>query len=144
MQGCMFCDQESKHEAPSNMIAQNEYATAVMADDFREGHCVVNVKRHIQSISELTPEEYNGLFEIIVKVSKALEKKYSIDKTYIMSVSDGPGGHIHFHMIPKHKNLPSIGVYWINKMKEAEPPRKPSAAQQNSLAKEVREIIDNS
>jgi diadenosine tetraphosphate (Ap4A) HIT family hydrolase len=139
MKGCMFCDQESKKEPPANVVAQNEYATAVMADFLREGHCVVNVKRHIESISELTPKEYNGLFEIIVKVSKAIEKKYNIKKVYLYTISDGVA-HIHFHMLPKHANLPSMMVY-MDKLKEVEKPKQPTPAEQNALAKEIREIM---
>jgi diadenosine tetraphosphate (Ap4A) HIT family hydrolase len=141
MKGCMFCDQESNKNAPENVVAQNEYATAVLAGFLREGHCVVNLKRHIESISELTPKEYNGLFEIIVKVSKAIEKRYNIQKVYLYTISDGVT-HLHFHMLPKHPNLPSMMVY-MNKLKETENPKPPTPAEQNATAKEIRELINN-
>jgi diadenosine tetraphosphate (Ap4A) HIT family hydrolase len=140
MKGCMFCEQQVKGD-PANVIIQNDYAVATMADDLREGHFVINIKNHRESVSELTPEEYNGFFEIVVKVSKAVEKKYNIKKVYMVTIADGVP-HLHFHMIPKHPNLPSLGVYVLEGIRKAEGKRNPTPEHQVALAKEIRGMIE--
>ena len=49
MEGCPACESWDK-EHP-NMILENEFARAFASDSFREGHCIVSVKRHMISPS---------------------------------------------------------------------------------------------
>ena len=77
------------------------------------------------------------------KVSKALEKKYDCEKTYLLSIGDMVE-HIHFHLIPKHRDKCSMGVYCFGKLFEVEGERKPSDSDLNALANEIKGIIENS
>ena len=70
----MFCDLVTKQNL-NNLILENSYAKAVVQDYFREGHCTIILKKHKKSVSEIDANEYNSIFELIIKVSKALEKK---------------------------------------------------------------------
>lgn len=142
MQGCVFCDLMSKKNL-KNLILENRHAKAVVSDYFREGHCTVILKKHKKSISEINTNEYNSIFELIVKVSKALEKKYNCEKTYLLSVGDQVE-HLHFHLIPKHKDKCSMGVYCFLKLFEAEGERKPSEAKLKTLADDIKQIIESS
>jgi diadenosine tetraphosphate (Ap4A) HIT family hydrolase len=126
-----------------NLILENRHAKAVVSDYFREGHCTVILKKHKKSISEINTNEYNSIFELIVKVSKALEKKYNCEKTYLLSVGDQVE-HLHFHLIPKHKDKCSMGVYCFLKLFEAEGERKPSEAKLKTLADDIKQIIESS
>jgi diadenosine tetraphosphate (Ap4A) HIT family hydrolase len=117
---------------------------AVAYDSFREGHCVVYLKRHVISVSSVEPGEYVSFFDLIAKVSRALEKKYGARKTYAFTVGDSNKfQHLHFHLLPKHRNLPSWGVYAIQKMHETEPKRNPTENDQKILADELRNMINN-
>lgn len=140
-EGCPSCEMIQKGNV-SNIILENEKALAVATDSYREGQCLVFVKRHIQTISDMEPEEYNAAFELVTKVSKALEEKYSARKTYLLAIGDGNiYQHVHFHLIPKHRDLPSMGVYCFQKLWEAEPPREPSEARQKALADELKGLV---
>jgi diadenosine tetraphosphate (Ap4A) HIT family hydrolase len=141
MEGCPTCENWGKEQ--SNIIMENAHARAVFVDAYREGHSLVFVKRHIQSISAIEPDEYHSVFDLITKVSKALEKKYSARKTYLITVGDSDKfQHLHFHLIPKHRNLPSMGVYCFQKLWEVEPPRKTPDAEKMALAREIKGIIE--
>jgi len=142
MPGCPVCDSLAQGNL-TNLIIENRHAVALASDSFTEGHCVVDLKKHKKSVSEIDMDEYNSICEIIIKVSKALEKKYDCDKTYLLSIGDKVE-HIHFHLIPKHKDKCSMGVYCFDRLQEVEGVRKPSDSELNALAGEIRKIIDSS
>ena len=141
MESCPFCD-VVKQRNENSQIMHNRHAVALVDDSFREGHCAIILKRHIKSISEIDMSEYNSLFELITKVSKALEKKYDCEKTYLLSIGDRVE-HFHFHLIPKHKDKCSMGVYCFEKLWEAEGLRHPSDTERKVLANEIKAIIEN-
>jgi diadenosine tetraphosphate (Ap4A) HIT family hydrolase len=126
----------------SNLILENRHAKALFEDYFREGHCTVILKKHKKSISEVDLDEYNSISELIIKVSRALEKKYNCEKTYLLSIGDQVE-HVHFHLIPKHKDKLSMGEYCFVKLFEAEGKRNTPAAELQILADEIKSIIKN-
>jgi diadenosine tetraphosphate (Ap4A) HIT family hydrolase len=143
MEGCPTCEWLLKADDP-NIIIQNEYALAEAVDAWREGHCVIFLKRHVISVSGIEPNEYTSVMELVAKVSKALETKYGARKTYVVSIGDSnKWQHFHFHLLPKHRNLPSYGVYAVQKLNEAEPLRNPASEQQKALADELRKIMQS-
>lgn len=144
IEGCPTCEWLRKSDS-GDVILQNEHALALASDEWREGHCIVYLKRHVVSISGIEPDEYGSVMELIAKVSKALEAKYSTRKTYIVSVGDSnKWQHFHIHLLPKHRTLPSYGVYAVQKLNESEPLRHSSPEQKKSLADEIRTMIAGS
>jgi histidine triad (HIT) family protein len=135
---CPFCVLTGSDDL-SNLILENDLALAIAEGYFREGHCTVIAKRHITSISEMTEDEWRDVTALIAEVSKALETKYQCDKTYLLSIGDKVN-HLHFHLIPKHKDLCSMGVYCFHALFEAEGERYPCEAEQKILADEIRSI----
>lgn len=142
MQGCFLCDLVEKEDL-NNLIIENRHAKAIVEDYFREGHCTIFPKKHKKSISEIDINEYNSIFELVIKVSQALEKKYDCEKTYLLSIGDKVE-HIHFHLIPKHKDKCPMGIYCFEKLHEVEGKRKTSDSELNALANEIKKIIESS
>ena len=119
MDDCMFCDWMKNNEL-KHILLEDDYAIAVLAEEpFRMGQCIVWVKRHITSISEVSPEENASVFSMITKISKVLEHHYRAEKTWLLSIGDQIR-HIHYHLIPKIDGQISIGYYSFIKMMEAE------------------------
>lgn len=140
MEGCPTCENWGKER--SDIIIENDLAKATFSDYFREGHCVVTVKRHMISPSSMNAEEHIAVFDLITKVSKALEEKYGARKTYVLMIGDSnKWQHLHFHLIPKHRYLPSMGVYTFQKLAEDEATRDTPEDVRAGLAKEIRELI---
>ena len=89
-----------------------------------------------------SPVGIAAVFDLITKVSKALEEKYSARKTYVLMIGDSnKWQHLHFHLIPKHRYLPSMGVYTFQKLAEDEPTRDTPDDVRAGLATEIRELI---
>ncbi len=142
MEGCPACESVIKGSQPG-IILQNDFAVAFASGRFREGHCIVTLKRHVISVSQVEPHEYSAFFDLIARVAGALEKNYSARKTYVFTVGDSDKWqHLHFHLLPKHRGLPSWGVYAIQKMHESEPLKNPGEADQQALAEELRNMIN--
>ena len=119
MEECPFCDYD-KPDKSVRVITANEHAFSVVNKvPFRKGHCTVIIKRHIISVSELTTEEFHSIGDLISKMSRAMEKYYKAEKTYILSIGDKVN-HFHIHLIPKFKGQKSMGVYCFENLLEAE------------------------
>jgi diadenosine tetraphosphate (Ap4A) HIT family hydrolase len=143
MEGCPTCENWDKES--SNIILENNLARATFFDSFREGHCIVWVKRHIISPSSLNADEHAAVFDLITKVSKALEEKYNARKTYLIMIGDSNKfQHLHFNLIPKHRDLPSMGVYCVQKLFEVEPERNTPDSEKEAVATELRAMIESS
>jgi diadenosine tetraphosphate (Ap4A) HIT family hydrolase len=134
---CLFCQLIEKNDL-WGLISENDRAVASAEGYFREGHCMVITKRHITSISEMTKDEWSDVTALIATVSKTLEAKYECEKTYLLSIGDQVS-HLHFHLIPKHKDLCSMGEYCFHALFKAEGERSPSEMEQKLLADEIRE-----
>jgi len=68
---CFFCEMLASGK-PANQIMENEFAFALFEGYYREGHCTVVPRRHIEAFSQMRPEEYAPTFDLIVRVSRAL------------------------------------------------------------------------
>ena len=139
MNDCYFCNMIEKNQI-DNLIIENDYAFATGENYFREGHCTVVVKKHIESISDIESDGYFSVFDLIKKVSKALEKKYDCEKTYLLSIGDEVN-HLHFHLIPKHKDKSSMGVYCFQKLVETEGKPEPSDSEKSLLVNQLKGYI---
>ncbi len=135
---CGFCERGA--DKRSDLIAENDYAFALFEGYYREGHCVVVVKRHIESISAMRPEEYAPTFDLIARVSKALERHYGVDKCYLLSIADMTF-HTHFHLIPKHRNLVGMGKYCFRVLEVIEGYKNTPQDERDRMAKVVRALV---
>ena len=140
MPDCLLCDR-IKNEKLDNLIMENEHAMVTFIDETREGQCLIFTKNHKKSMTEMDTDEWNSVAELIKKVSRALEKKYDCEKTYLLCISDKVE-HIHFHIIPKHKNLKSMGYYCFAKVWEEEGKRETPKAELRARAEEIKKLIE--
>ena len=140
MPDCYCCDLVENKKL-DNLIMENEHAMVTFIDETREGQCLVFTKKCRKSMTEMDMDEWRSVAELIQKVSRALEKKYDCEKTYLLCISDMVA-HIHFHIIPKHKDLVSMGEYCFRKVWEAEGKRETPDAEKQAKAKEIKSIID--
>jgi histidine triad (HIT) family protein len=123
-----------------NLILENEYALAVFGGYYREGHCTVIPKRHIEAFSQMRPEEYGPTFDLIARVSGALERHYNVRKTYMLAIADMVY-HTHFHLIPKHANLIGMGKYSFRVLEVIEGYRNTPKEEQERMAKVISGLI---
>ena len=136
---CSFCE-KLREGSFSNLIIENDHALAVFGGFYREGHCTVWVKRHIEAFSGIKPEEYAPIFDLITKVSRALEQHYGVEKTYLLSIADLVY-HTHFHLIPKHPDLMSMGRYSFRVLDAIEGYKNTPQDEQDRMAGVISSLI---
>ncbi len=72
-----------------------------------KGWLVIVSKRHVESLHELTKEEFHEFADLLEKTTKILFQTLDCEKEYAMCLAEAEHfNHIHFHIVPKPKNLP--------------------------------------
>ena len=100
---CIFCRQPE-----TEVICENELARAFF-DKFpvNEGHVLITPKRHAETFFDATKEELAAINQLIFKVRKILDERYSPDGYNIGVNVNCAGGqtifHLHVHVIPRYE-----------------------------------------
>lgn len=73
------------------------------------GHIMIDLKRHVPSLGDMTLEEAKAFGMIMARVSNAIRKTESAEHIYA-AVSGNSVPHLHMHIIPRYPNTPE--EYW--------------------------------
>lgn len=68
-----------------------------------KGRCIVASKKHVDDISDLTPEECAAFMADVRHVAAAVHKAFSPDKINFGAYGDTMH-HLHFHLVPKYSD----------------------------------------
>jgi diadenosine tetraphosphate (Ap4A) HIT family hydrolase len=107
------------------------------------GWLVLVVRRHIESMDELTDPEAVELGRLIRRVSFALTQVTGCVKTYVIQFADtAEHPHVHFHIIPRLADLPEdrrgTQIFGYLNVPEQE---RVSQEVMNAISVKVREIL---
>ena len=69
------------------------------------GYVMIDIKRHVPGLAELTDEEAKAFGLITSRVSKALKESEGAEHIYTF-VSGNGVPHMHMHIIPRYPNTP--------------------------------------
>lgn len=106
---CRLTKKRDSGEAPlwDSIIRTNYFDVVHAFNTSLLGWIVLVVRRHIESVDELTEDEASELGKLIRNVSAALRTILGCSKTYIMQFAEKQGHHhVHFHIVPRMKNMP--------------------------------------
>ena len=107
---CLTCKSLSgeKRISPGPFIYESKFWIVEHAYPTKlKGWLVIVLKRHCKALHELNKEEFIELGEITYKVVKALHEVLGTEKEYSVCFAEKEYfNHIHFHMIPRSKDLP--------------------------------------
>lgn len=100
---CVFCghDATQKHH---EVYEENGVYMTVPAYAYIDGHLVVIPRRHVKSVKELTPSEWETMRKMFYLAKKMIRDTHGIKGMQIVQ-KDGASAqstveHIHFHCIP--------------------------------------------
>lgn len=107
---CFICE---KHKGniivPGGAIYEDElvYVGHVHWDSEETylGYVMIDIKRHVPGLAELTDEEAKAFGLITSRVSKALKASEGAEHIYTF-VSGNGVPHMHMHIIPRYENTP--------------------------------------
>lgn len=72
------------------------------------GWMVLIVRRHIESISDLTPDEASELGTLLQQVATALQAITGCVKSYVIQFAEAAEHpHVHFHVVPRMADQPA-------------------------------------
>ena len=66
------------------------------------GRCIVMLKRHIEDLFEISPDERDELFQIVPLLKESLNKSFNPDMLNYTSLGNEVQ-HLHLHVIPRYK-----------------------------------------
>lgn len=100
---CVFCDHDTS-QPQHEIYAENGVYMTVPAYAYIDGHLLVIPRRHIRSVKELTPEEWETMRKMFYLAKKMIRDVYGIKGMQIVQ-KDGRDAqstveHLHFHCVP--------------------------------------------
>lgn len=100
---CVFCDHD-KTEKHHEIYEENGIYMTVPAYAYIDGHLLVIPRRHVRSVKELTPEEWETMRQMFYLAKKIIRKVHGIKGMQIIqkdgSTSQSTVEHLHFHCVP--------------------------------------------
>lgn len=119
MKNCLFCSVEDDLE--QKIIMSNQYCMFLQEpQEVLIGSGVIVPKEHRETVFDLTKDEWNATFELLLEVKMYLDSKYKPQGYNIGWNVGNVGGqeifHAHLHVIPRFKDEPMSGKgirYWL-------------------------------
>ena len=106
--GCLFCALlKPGDDARRYVLERAPQAFLVLnAFPYNSGHAMVAVNRHVGTVTKLTEKERIGLFAMVSRAERAIEKVYKPEgMTLGINIGRGAGagvvGHLHVHLVPR-------------------------------------------
>jgi diadenosine tetraphosphate (Ap4A) HIT family hydrolase len=131
----------SCHHAATGEVFQNEAivyedaAFSVKLDPYprTRGHTIVVYKPHREDISELNDAEAAALFQLCVRLVRALKQSLGAEKVYLNTMCDGGINHLHVQLFPRYAGDPIGSTRFVA-------PRSP-LADGPETAKKIRDAL---
>lgn len=119
MKNCLFCSVEDDLE--QKIIMSNQYCMFLQEPQkVLIGSGLIVPKEHRETVFDLTKDEWNATFELLLEVKMYLDSKYKPQGYNIGWNVGNVGGqeifHAHLHVIPRFKDEPMSGKgirYWL-------------------------------
>jgi diadenosine tetraphosphate (Ap4A) HIT family hydrolase len=133
MAECEFC------ASPGGPVVwQNELCRVVRVDEpDYPGFCRVILNRHARELTDLGPEEREGLMRVVYAVEAAIRETLGADKMNVASLGNMTP-HVHWHVIPRFaddRHFP--GPIWAAPRRESAVPAE-RIARAEGVARAIR------
>ena len=105
---CVFC-KIIAGKIPTRVIMENEKAMALLdAFPLAAGHTLIIPKLHYAKVQEMSIEDARAVFEIIWKVTSAVEEGSQVNASIIAIHNGSEAGqevpHVHVHIVPRRRD----------------------------------------
>ncbi len=129
---CYSCTREEAADQPPHerVVVTDHWRVAHAFDTSLPGWLVVLPRRHLLSLSELTPAAAAELGPLLSGLTTALEQVTGCAKTYVLLLAEAEGfAHLHLHVVPRMPDQPTEerGPRIFARLGRPEPERVPVA-----------------
>lgn len=119
MSSCPFCEIIEKR-SPAEVVYETEHTLAFFpTEPATRGHTMVIPKSHVESILDFHTADSPELFEVVLKVSRALNEVLQPEGMNIITsageVASQSVPHLHIHLVPRWSN-DAVGEIWPPKV----------------------------
>ncbi len=110
------CDIFEKWKAEENLLRMyNYWIVCVRAKQPTLGSCLIILKRHAESFSDVSQEEITEFLDIVKDLERGLNNAFSPELIQYF-VLRGTDKHFHFHVLPRYqKEQKFSGDEWTDK-----------------------------
>ena len=118
---CVFC-KIIAGKISTRVIMENEKAMALLdAFPLSAGHTLVIPKLHYAKVQEMSIEDARAVFEIIWKVTSAVEEGSQVNASIIAIHNGSEAGqevpHVHVHIVPRRRDDGAGAIHSMFKTK---------------------------
>jgi histidine triad (HIT) family protein len=148
MDGCFICDKhEDMGSVPGGVIAQDEHVVLShlplvtpqgKAESVYLGRLLVEPRRHVEELGELTADEAASLGRMAARAAAALRDPGGAEHVYAAVISDAVK-HIHLHLLPRYPGTPR--EYWWVRLDEWPDAPMGGAGDVSALADRLRQAF---
>jgi len=109
------CGIWAKFDKGNNLVKEYKYWTLLLNLKPRKfGQCVAILKRHIDKLADVTPEEMSEYALVASEIESALRTSFDthlVHHLLLMSLDK----HVHFHIMPRYKKPINFGsISWTD------------------------------
>lgn len=106
MSSCKYCD-ESYQRSERTLFENDRWFSNLDKHPVNPGHMKIIPKRHVNSVAELTANEWVSLGDMLSKAKESLAVEFHPDG-YNLGINEGEASgqtvfHLHIHYIPRYK-----------------------------------------
>ncbi|HLG12667.1 MAG TPA: hypothetical protein VI876_12990 [Dehalococcoidia bacterium] len=108
-QGCLSCDViAGRRETPGGVVFENDFwqITHQVSPVQLAGFLILQPKRHVEQLGELTTEESSTMGPVMSAASQALNRILDARKVYVCSFGSVLM-HVHFYLVPLTSSIPA-------------------------------------
>ena len=101
---CHYCAEDELLAPIGVKICELPMSKVILfREQSHKGRLIVACKKHVDDITNLTPEERHQFIDDVNKVAEAMHKAFNPDKINFGAYGDTMH-HLHFHLVPKYKD----------------------------------------
>lgn len=112
MDDCLSCNVKlGKITTPGGILFENELisVTHSIPPAQCKGFMIVQPKRHVAHIADLTEAEVVAIAKAIRHTANSIKEVLAPEKVYVCSFGETVK-HVHFYVIPRTKEMPARGI----------------------------------
>lgn len=105
MKECHYCEGLDKY----SLLLETRHHNVLVADEQSSlGRCVIALKRHAESLSDITQDEQLDFFDIIKNLEGAITKAFGANMFNLVCMMNSsyqtnpPVPHVHWHLRPRY------------------------------------------
>jgi histidine triad (HIT) family protein len=136
---CVICAKQRDLDAvPGGAVLADEHTVVVHAPTDYLGYLMVEPRRHVGELGELSPDEATSVGRLVARASASLQASEGAEHVYAAVIGHGVD-HLHMHLIPRYPGTPR--EYWWTRVDEWPGAPRGDADAVAALAERLRTVL---